>query len=110
MSEPKFMWKDGSKWLPGGRGFWATLIVYNVDNGISSVEQKIGNQWVRLGQLNHLSNMWVMKEPDDYRSPEGRKSFMVRVTDVDGQSYGEFDVDFSCGDSVCGTSTDAKTL
>jgi hypothetical protein len=110
MSEPKFMWKDGSKWLPGGGGFWATLIVYNTDNGIGSVEQKVGNSWVRLGQLNHLGNMYVMKQPNDYRSLVGPKSFVVRVSDVGGQPYGEFDVEFSCGDSVCGTPTDAKVL
>lgn len=42
---PKFMWKDGSKWLDNGRGFWASLIIYNTADGIGSVQQKVGNSW-----------------------------------------------------------------
>ena len=45
MGIPKFMWKDGSKWLDDGRGFWASLIIYNTAEGIGTVEQKVGNSW-----------------------------------------------------------------
>lgn len=48
-----------------------------------------------------------MQEPDDYRNPQGAKSFTVRVTDVNGKVYGEYDVPFTCGDKSCETSADA---
>ena len=48
---PKFMLKDGSKWLPNGGGFWASLLIYDVDAGIGKVMQKVGRKWKRLSQL-----------------------------------------------------------
>jgi hypothetical protein len=36
-----------------------------------------------------------------YRSPPAHKSITVCVYDVDNALYGEFEFEFSCGDSVC---------
>lgn len=47
MSEPKFMWMEGSRWI--GHQMWATVIIYNTPNGIGKVEQKMpeimGGNW-----------------------------------------------------------------
>jgi hypothetical protein len=110
MAKPKFMWKDGSKWLSNGGGFWAALIIYNTANGIGKVEQQVGDSYVAVSQLNHLGNMYVMEQPADYCSPPAPKSITVRVYDVDNALYGEFEVEFSCGDSVCNPSKDASTV
>jgi hypothetical protein len=58
---------------------------------------------LQVGQLNHLGNMFVMKAPAD--SPAG--AITVRIEDHSGNSYGTFDVKFSCGDGACGVSADA---
>ena len=60
----------------------------------------------RLSQLSHLGNQWVMKQPADYRNPQGNKSFTLRIMDKVGRSYGEFNVPFTCGDT-CHVNTDA---
>lgn len=171
MSKPKFMWKDGSKWLNNGQGFWASLIVYNTANGIGSVEQKVGSSWCELStfhhmhayrnlglldtpntrkslpplktfgifrvhqgtclvygcqghrkqdfyhevvcrrevnRMGHLGNMWLMNQPEDYRNPQGGKKITVRVKDMNGRSYGEFTIPFTCGDQACYVSRDAN--
>ena len=41
----KFAWKDGTHWKPNGQGFYASLIIYNVPNGIGSVEQSAEGGW-----------------------------------------------------------------
>jgi hypothetical protein len=109
MSKPKFAWKDGSKWLPDARGFFATAVIYNVPNGIGAVHQQIGSEWRPIQPLQHLRNMWVMEEPANYRDGKGGEgeSFNLRVFDIDGKSYGDFKVDFPCGSGVCETYTDA---
>ena len=47
MSQPKFMWMEGSRWI--GHEFWATIIIYNTPNGIGKVEQRMpesmGGNW-----------------------------------------------------------------
>lgn len=47
MAEPKFMWMEGSRWI--GHQFWATVIIYNIPDGIGKVEQKMpdsmGGNW-----------------------------------------------------------------
>ena len=47
MSEPKFMWMEGSRWI--GHEFWATIIIRNTPDGIGKVEQrmpkKMGGNW-----------------------------------------------------------------
>lgn len=45
MSSPKYMWMDGSRWLPDGMGFHAALIVYNTDDGIAGVEMLDNGTW-----------------------------------------------------------------
>jgi hypothetical protein len=109
MGAPKFAWKDGTKWLPGGGGFYATLVIYNVDNGISDVKQNMGGGWESCSTLNHLGNMWVLKQPPNYREANGGggESIEVDVIDKSGNSYGKFNVPFTCGDSVCGSITQA---
>lgn len=47
-----------------------------------------------------------MKQPADYRNPQGNKSFTLRIMDKVGRSYGEFNVPFTCGDT-CHVNTDA---
>ena len=51
---PKFMFKDGSKWLPNGQGFWASLLIYDVDAGIGKVMQKVGNTWEQLDNMSDI--------------------------------------------------------
>ena len=41
MEEPKFMWMQSSKWLAADGAFWGVLIIYNVPDGFSSVEQLV---------------------------------------------------------------------
>lgn len=105
---PKFMFKDGSKWLPGGGGFFASLVVYDVSNGIGSVEQKVGGSWTTLSNMNDLGQQFILQQPANYRSYTSR-NFDIRVTDVNGLEYGTYNVKWPCGDSVCGSYTDAST-
>ena len=111
MSQPKFMWKSGSKWKANGKGFYAAAVIYNTDNGIRSVEQMSGNKWVKLSPLQHLGNMWVLQRPPDseYRSPSGGsgKSIKLRVTDAQGKQYGSYSVSWMCGSGVCSSEVDA---
>lgn len=111
MSQPKFMWKSGSKWKANGKGFYAAVVIYNTDNGIRSVEQMSGNKWVKLSPLQHLGNMWVLQRPPDseYRSPSGGsgKSIKLRVTDAQGKQYGSYSVSWMCGSGVCSSEVDA---
>eukprot|EP00892_Ulva_mutabilis_P000953 jgi/Ulvmu1/10859/UM007_0033.1 len=111
MGNPKFMWKSGSKWIPNGKGFYASVIIYNTSNGIGGVRQKVGSKWVNINTLNHLGNMWVLQRPPDseYRSPSGGsgKSIQMQVLDVSGRSYGTFSVPWGCGSGVCGSETNA---
>lgn len=58
---PKVMFKEGSKWVQAWEGFWASLVIYNVGNGIGKVEQFTNGQWVQLEQLSHLGQQFVMQ-------------------------------------------------
>lgn len=140
----KFMWKDGSKWIPGGRGFWvrpfdvnfvfcvyffsetcerphsyihhvplptppapqASLIIYNVPNGIGSVEQKDGSGWKQTKHLSRLGQQWLMQQPSDYRTAKTFE-FVVRVKDVDGKVYGTYKVPLPCS-GPCKDNTHVK--
>jgi hypothetical protein len=44
-SSISFLFKDGSKWLKGGKGFYAALAIYGVPNGVGKVEQLVGKTW-----------------------------------------------------------------
>jgi hypothetical protein len=110
MSSPKFAWKDGTKWLANGGGFHAVSVIYNTADGISAVKQNMGNGWENLTPLDHLGNMWVLKEPSNYRSaPNGGsgQSVQLEVIGKSGNSYGQFTVPFTCGSGVCGSYTQA---
>ena len=43
MSNPKFMIMEGSR--SNGYEFWVSVIIYNVRNGFSRVEQRTPNGW-----------------------------------------------------------------
>jgi hypothetical protein len=101
------MFKDGSKWLPNGQGFFASLVVYDVDNGIGGVQQKVGGEWKALTNMNDLGQQFIMAQPTEYRGYSSR-SFEVIVNDVNGDSYGTYTVQWPCGDNVCGAYTDAS--
>lgn len=110
MSNPKFMWIKDSNWIPKGHGFFGGLIVYNVDNGISRMSQKIGSSWVSVQPLFHLRNQWVLQKPDNYVSaPNGGagQTITIEMWDVSGNSYGRFAVHFTCGSTHCYKDTDA---
>jgi hypothetical protein len=108
MSGPKFAWKDGTKWLPGAKGFYATVIIYNTPDGIAQVKQNMGSGFEELTPLNHLGNMWVLKQPSNYREANGGdgQSIELEVIGKSG-SYGKFNVPFTCGSSICGSITQA---
>jgi hypothetical protein len=107
MGDLKFMWKDGSKWVNGGYGFWASLIIYNVPNGIGSVQQKVGGAWKECAQLSALGQQHQMHQPENYRGG-GAREFEIKVTDVNGSPYGEYKVPFNC-ESSCGSNTDVPS-
>jgi hypothetical protein len=102
------MFKDGSKWMPNGKGFFASLVIYNVSNGIGLVQQKVGGTWKTLSNLNDLGQQFIVEQPTEYRNYASR-SFDILVTDVNGLEYGTYNVKWPCGDSVCGGYTDAPT-
>jgi hypothetical protein len=104
-SDLDFMWQDGSKWLKDGFGFWAALIIANVPNGISKVEQDVGGSWVAATRINQLGQQWELERPDQTRGYSSR-SIPVRVYDHDGKLYGTYDIAFNCPDSgTCGKNT-----
>lgn len=110
MGDLKFMVASGSKWIKGGYGFWVSLIVYNVPNGIGGVEQRVGDGWMAVDDVSWLGQQWSLAQPADYRSADGVRAFEVRVTDVDGKPYGTYRVDFPCPeDGACGGNTDATS-
>ena len=45
MSRPKYMWMEGSRWLPDAMGFHAALIIYNTADGIAGVEMLDNGTW-----------------------------------------------------------------
>jgi hypothetical protein len=100
------MFKDGSKWMRNGGGFFASLVIYDIDNGIGGVQQKVGDVWKPLSTLNDLGQQYIMEQPAEYRGFSTRE-FQVRVDDVSGTPYGTFSIQFPCGDQVCGAYTDA---
>ena len=110
MGDLGFMFASGSKWIKGGYGFWAALVVYNVPNGIGRVEQKVGDGWTSVDDINWLGQQWSLAEPADYRTASGSgRTFEVRVSDVSGKPYGTYRVDFPCPDgSPCGGNTDTS--
>jgi hypothetical protein len=99
------MFKDGSKWLSGGKGFYSSLVVYDIDNGIGGVQQKVGNEWKPLANLNDLGQQFIMEQPAEYRGFSSRE-FQIRVDDVNGKPYGTYNVQFPC-EEICGAYTDA---
>lgn len=99
------MYKDGSKWLPDGRGFFVSLVIHNLHDGLRMVEQRVGNTWTQLEQLEHLGQQWVLKEPVEYRGFTERR-FPIRVTSLSGERYA-ISLEWKCGDSPCATYTDA---
>jgi len=104
------MWIKSSNWIPKGYGFFGGLMIYNVANGIGSVHQKVGNKWVSLKPLLHLRNQWICQKPSNYVSaPNGGagQHIPIRVTDISGKVYGEYNVAFTCGSTHCSKDTDA---
>lgn len=112
MSNPKFMWKSGTKWIPNGKGFYGAVIIYNTSNGIGGVRQKVGSKWVNIKPLQHLGNMWVVQRPPDseYRSAGGGtgKSITLELLDVQGSVYGQYSVKWACGSSACRKEVDTS--
>lgn len=41
MQEPKFMWMTASQWVAEDGSFWGVLIIYNVSDGFTRVEQLV---------------------------------------------------------------------
>ena len=105
---PKFTFKNDSMWKPRGRGFWASLVIYDLDRGIGRVEQKAGSRWVRLHTLNDLGQQFVLAEPHNYRDYDERY-FDLRLSDFEGRRYGTFRVKWPCGDHRCPEYTDAES-
>lgn len=91
----KFSWQLGSKWTPDG-GFWASLMIANVPNGISAVRQNLGSKVVELEHLLNLGQIWGMQMPEN----SDKKEFEIDVIDVSGKSYGTYVVAFNC-DGQC---------
>jgi hypothetical protein len=109
----KFMWKDGSKWLKNGQGFYATLIVRNMPAGIGSVQQLISDSWVTVNRLDALGQMFVLKEPDNYRTygTASNRKITIQVFDKLNQLYGKYVVSFSCSESAaCSVTVDATAI
>ena len=44
--------------------------------------------------LEELGNMWIMNKPES----DSPRSFTVRITGHSGESYGVYEVDFTCKD------------
>jgi hypothetical protein len=110
----KFMWKDGSKWLKNGKGFWATLIVHNLTAGVGKVQQLVNGSWVTLDRLDALGQMFVMEEPDNYRTYGAAANRKVTVR-IYGSSlttlYGSYIVSFSCSETAaCSATVDATAV
>lgn len=107
------MWQKNSKWKDAGKGWYAALIVYNLPNGIGRVEQDVQHNsgaanWVEVGQLNALSQIRVLDQPENYRNPGGKREVAVRIADINGALYGTYIVDMSVcpGSSQCNDDTD----
>ena len=58
---PKIMFKEGSKWVQAWEGFWVSLVIYDVTNGIGKVEQYTHGRWVQLQQLSDLGQQYEMQ-------------------------------------------------
>lgn len=110
MGDLGFMVASGSKWIKGGYGFWVALIVYNVPNGIGGIEQRVGDSWKAVDDVNWLGQQWNLAEPADYRADNADRAFEVRVKDVSGKLYGTYRVDLPCPeDGACGDNMDATS-
>jgi hypothetical protein len=106
----KFMWKDGSKWLKNGRGFFGGLIVYNVASGISRVEQDVSGTWTGLTRISALGQMWRAATPGNYKTygAAANRKIKFRIYDFGGNLYGAYEVLFNCSETAaCATSVDA---
>jgi hypothetical protein len=93
--------------MPNGGGFFVSLVIYNVPGGIGLVEQNVGASWVKLDNLEALGQQVVLKEPEDYRTYASSRAFDIRISSVSGTSYGEYKVEWPCGDMACSGYTDA---
>ena len=96
------MWAAQSRWFAPGRGFWLSLIVYNVPNGISRVQQQLRNgSWPSLERNGRLGQQFSLRQPaGGGDGAAGSRSFAVRVSDVAGTLYGTYQVPWPCG-TVC---------
>jgi hypothetical protein len=107
----KFMWKDGSKWLKNGRGFFGGLIIYNLASGISRVEQDVSGTWTALKRTSALGQMWKAAKPGNYKTygAAANRKIKFQIYDIDGNSYGAYEVLFECSETAaCATSIDAR--
>lgn len=62
MGHPKFMVMEGSRSI--GYEFWVSVIIRNVRNGISRVEQRTKNGWYALFLTNQCLKCPVTCESD----------------------------------------------
>lgn len=84
-----------------------SLIIWNLPNGIGSVEQLVGGDYVACEPLAQLGQQWIMQPPSDISGP---KEVTVRVKDYDGNVYGEYRVSFPCGSDPCPDQIDADAV
>jgi len=79
MSNLKFMFANNSKWRSNGKGYWVSLIVYNVPIGIKKVELKFNNSWKKASKVGgKLGQQWSLPQPANYRTYK-KRDLIVRV-------------------------------
>jgi hypothetical protein len=79
MDGPKFLWQTGSKWLESN-AFFASLVIFDIDDGFARVEQLVGGTWTALGNNGELGQQWLLTRP----STERNVPFTIRITSKGG--------------------------
>lgn len=79
MNNIKFMFAKNSKWKKNGKGYWVSLIIYGVNDGISKVELNNGGGWKKASKVGgKLGQQWQLPQPSNYRNYK-KRTLNVRV-------------------------------
>jgi hypothetical protein len=77
---PKFLWQAGSKWEVNN-AFYASLVIFDIDDGFERVEQLVGGTWKALGNNGNLGQQWLLQIP----STDRFVPFTIRITSKGGK-------------------------
>jgi hypothetical protein len=77
---PKFLWQTGSKW-EADNAFYASLVIFDIDDGFARVEQLVGGTWTALENNGALGQQWLLERPKTERN----MPFTIRIASKGGK-------------------------